>query len=86
MCAMLAGVILPMRTDDVGRNPVPVMSRVNDFPAYSLPGLSAVICGTGLAIVNATTFEIPAEGEGFCTVTDPEVVPLISLARIEAVN
>lgn len=57
-------------------------------PARPLDGDTADIAGTGLRILKEATFEMPADGEGFCTVTEiaPPALIARSEVRISAVN
>ena len=73
-------------TDDVGRNPVPLMVRLNGLePAGAETGDNPVIEGTGLGAaetVKLTGCELPPPGVGLVTTTrnDPAV------SRSEAVR
>ena len=70
-----------------GRKPEPFTVIHKLGPAGALAGVRDESTGGGLSRANFSTLEIPAEGDGFCTVTEayPAATP-VSEARIEAVN
>jgi hypothetical protein len=71
-----------------GTKPDPLTVTGNVDPAMPLLGVMDEMTGTGFWIENNSTLEIPAEGEGFCTVTEALLTeaPATSDAKMVAVN
>src|SRR2546426_1163503 len=75
------------RTTELPTKVVPVTVSVSPGPpAVAAAGLSPVVVGTGLVMVNVCGLEVPPPGAGVNTVTCAVPGPAISAAGIAAVN